>query len=105
MPRHRDDARIGQSDAQAAAGNFRSEMERQLLEIHEAFGAFVEDTERQRQQAEDRLREADDRLRDMKNQLREAAGQLRRLQKTPTMRFLRFFKRLNPLRSAPDRLR
>ena len=97
MPPRRQDARIGQSSAQAAGGDFRSEMERQLLEMHEAFGAFVEDTERQRRQAEDRLREADDRLRDMENQLREVAGRLRKLQKTPAMRIIRFFKRLNPL--------
>ena len=99
-------------------------MERQLLEIQDAFAAFVDDAERQKHDAEGRLREAartkadmEDRLRtierqkqELEDQLRETAGQLRKLQKTPAMRIVRFFRRLNPvtigaeanLATAPD---
>ncbi|MGA8583055.1 MAG: hypothetical protein WB715_04335 [Roseiarcus sp.] len=101
------------------AGIFRSEIERQLLEIQDAFSAFVDDAERQKQDAEGRLREAEqqkkdaeDRLRtierqkqDVEAQLREAAWQLRKLQKTLPVRIVRFFRRLNPSRSARKRLR
>ncbi len=94
-------------------------MERQLLEIQDAFCEFVDDTERQKQDAEGRLREAErqkkdteDRLRtverqkqDVEDQLREAALQLRKLQRTPAVRIVRFFRRLNPLLSGRKRIR
>ena len=86
-------------------------MERQLLEIQDAFAAFVDDAERQRLDAEGRLREAERQKKDMEDrlrtierqkheaedQLRETAGQLRKLQKTPAVRIVRFFRRLNPV--------
>jgi chromosome segregation ATPase len=119
MPSYRPDAPIGKSNARAAGRDFRSEIERQLLEIQDAFCAFVDDAERQRQDAEGRLREAErqkrdteDRLRtiesqkqEVEDQLREAAWRLRKLQKTPAARIARFFGRLNPLRSARKRIR
>ena len=99
---------IGKSNARAAGRDFRSEIERQLLEIQDAFCAFVDDAERQKQDTEGRLREAEqqkkdteDRLRtierqkqDVEDQLREAAWQLRKLQKTLPVRIVRFFRRL-----------
>ena len=92
---------------------FRSEMERQLLAIQDAFSTAVNDNERRQQDLEDQLRrveqqkkEAEDRLRsierqkqDVENQLHETARQLRKLQKTLPVRIIRLFKRLNPLRS------
>ncbi len=96
--------------------NFRSEIERQLLAIQEAFSTAVNDNERQKQHLEHRLREmerqkkdAEDRLssterqkEDVEDQLREAAWQLRKLQKTLPVRIIRFFRRLNPLRSGQN---
>jgi chromosome segregation ATPase len=119
MPSHRPDVRTGKSNVPLAGRSFRFEMERQLLEIQDAFAAFVDDTERQRLDAEGRLREAErqkrdteDRLRtierqkqEVEDQLREAAWRLRKLQKTPAARIARFFGRLNPLRSARKRIR
>ena len=119
MPSYRPNAPIGKSNARAAGREFRSEIERQLLEIQDAFCAFVDDAERQRQDTEGRLREAEqqkkdteDRLRtierqkqDVEDQLREAAWQLRKLQKTLPVRIVRFFRRLNPSRSARKRIR
>jgi flagellar motility protein MotE (MotC chaperone) len=112
MPSHHKDVPTGESNVPLAGRGFRSEMERQLLEIQDAFAAFVDDAERQRQDAEGRLREAarlkrdtEDRLRtvekekqDLEDQLRKGAGQLRKLQKTPVARIVRFFRRLNPSR-------
>jgi hypothetical protein len=87
-------------------------MERQLLEIQDAFAAFADDKERQRQDAEGRVREAErqkneteDRLRVVEDQLRETARQLRKLRKTPAVRIVRFFGKLNSLRSAQKRIR
>jgi hypothetical protein len=101
MPSYRQDAPIGKSNARAAGRDFRSEIECQLLEIQDAFCAFVDDAERQRQDTEGRLREAQD----VEDQLREAAWQLRKLQKTLPVRIVRFFRRLNPSRSARKRIR
>lgn len=112
MPSHRKDARTGELNVPPAGCGFRSEMERQLLEIQDAFAAFVDDAERQKHDAEARLREAvrmkadmEDRLQtigkekqDLEDQLREAAGQLRKFQKSPPMRIVRFFRRLIPSR-------
>jgi chromosome segregation ATPase len=137
MRSHPTGVRTGKSNAPARDHFFRSEMERQLLAIQEAFSTAVNDNERQKQDLEDRLREnereaerqkkdfedrlraierqkkdAEDRLRaierqkqDVEDQLREAARQLRKLQKTLPLRIIRFFKRLNPLRSARQRIR
>src|SRR5271156_1094626 len=105
MPSYRPDARIGKSNARAAGRDFRSEIERQLLEIQDAFCAFVDDAERQRQDTEGRLREAERQKQDVEDQLREAAWQLRKLQKTLPVRIVRFFRRLNPSRSARKRIR
>ena len=141
--------------------HFRSEMERQLLEIQDAFGIYRDDmererrdalereraTERQRQDAEDRLRETEHRRQDLEDQLREtenrrqdledglhlierqkqdAEDRLREtewrrqmtenqlletecrlwvLQKTPSVRFIRFLRRSNPFGSAKERMR
>jgi chromosome segregation ATPase len=105
----------GKSNVPAPGRIFRSEMERQLLAIQEAFSTAVNDNDRRKQDLEDRLREmereaerqkkdAEDRLRsierqkqDVEDQLRETARQLRKLERTPLMRIIRFFKRLNPL--------
>ena len=85
-------------------------MERQLLEIHDAFCAFVNDTERamdrlreaeqQKRDIEDRLRIIEQQKQDVEVQLREATWRLRKMQKTLPMRIIRFFTRLNPLRSG-----
>jgi predicted nucleic acid-binding Zn-ribbon protein len=87
-------------------------MERQLLEIQDAFSAFVDDVDRQRQDAERQKKDAEDRLRtierqkqELEDQLRQVAGQLRKLQKTPTARIVRFFGKLNPVRSERKRIR
>jgi len=91
-------------------------MERQLLQIQDAFNVFVDDSERQKLDAEDRLHEierqkmgTEDRLRTverqkeaLEGQLRETAIQLRKLRKTPVVRFIRLLRRLNPLRSARE---
>jgi chromosome segregation ATPase len=114
MPPHSKDVRTSESNVPPAGRGFRSEMERQLLEIQEAFGVFVEDGERQRLDAEARLREAERQKKDMEDRLRtierekleaedqlgEARKQLRSLQKTLAVRTVRFFKRLNPSRSG-----
>ena len=102
----------GKSDVPAQGRVFRSEMERQLLAIQDAFSNAVNDNERRKQDLEERLREAErrrqdaeDRLRsierqkhDVEDQLRETARQLRKLQKTLPVRIIRLFKRLNPAR-------
>jgi hypothetical protein len=89
-------------------------MERQLLEIYDAFGVFVDDTERERrrilerlhateqqkQDTEDRIREIERQKQVVEDQLREMALQLRKLQKTPATRLIRLVKRSNPFRSA-----
>jgi septal ring factor EnvC (AmiA/AmiB activator) len=111
------------SNAQASGRVFRSEMERQILAIQEAFSESVNDNERRTQSLEDRLRDlereaerrkrdTEDRLRsvekqkqDLENQLVETAGQLRKLQKSLPVRVARVFKRLNPLRLARKRAR
>ena len=112
MPSYRPDAQIGKSNARAAGCDFRSEIERQLLEIQDAFCAFADDADRQRQDAERQKKDAEDRLRtierqkqELEDQLRQAAGQLRKLQKTPTARIVRFFGKLNPLPSQGKRVR
>jgi septal ring factor EnvC (AmiA/AmiB activator) len=100
----------GRSNVPAPARAFRSEMERQLLAIQEAFSTAVNDNERRKRDLEDRLRELEregelreDRLRsverqkqDLEDQLRETARQLRKLQKTLPMRIIRLLKRLIP---------
>ena len=91
--------------------NFRSEIERQLLAIQEAFSTAVIDNERQKQDLEHRLRkmereaerqkkDAEDRLssterqkEDVEDQLCEAAWQLRKLQKTLPVRDHRIFQK------------
>jgi chromosome segregation ATPase len=121
MRSHPTGVRTGKSSVPAPGGGFRSEMERQLLAIQEAFSNAVNDNERRKQDLEDRLREmereaqrqkkdAEDRIRsierqkqDLEDQLRETARQLRKLQKTLPLRIIRFFKRLNPLRLARQR--
>ena len=114
MPPHSKDVRTSESNIPPAGRGFRSEMERQLLEIQDAFAAFVEDGERQRLDAEARLREVERQKKDMEDrlrtierekleaedQLREARKQLQSLQKTLAVRTVRFFKRLNPSRSG-----
>jgi predicted nucleic acid-binding Zn-ribbon protein len=87
-------------------------MERQLLEIQKAFCAFVDDTERQRRDAIDRLwdmewqkKDAEDRLLAIEKQKQDVERQLRKLQKTLAVRFVRFLRRANPLRSARERIR
>jgi vacuolar-type H+-ATPase subunit E/Vma4 len=86
-------------------------MERQLLEIQDAFNIFVDDSQRQKLDAENRLHEMErqkmdmeDRLRtverqkeDLEDHLLETAMKLRKLQKTPVVRLIRFLRRLNPL--------
>lgn len=74
-------------------------MERQLLEIQDAFGAFVDDADLQRQDAERRIEDTEHRLRtierqkqELEDQLREAARQLRILRKSPAVRIARFFQ-------------
>jgi septal ring factor EnvC (AmiA/AmiB activator) len=119
MPSHRPNVSAGKSAVPPVDPVFRAEMERQLLEIQDAFAAFVDDAERQRLEAEARLREAEQQKNDAENrmrtierqkqdaedQLREAAGQLRKLQKTRAVRIVRFFRRLNPLGSERKRIR
>jgi hypothetical protein len=106
------EVRTGKSDLPTGDRSFRSEMEHQLLEIQDAFCAFADDADRQRQDAERQKKDAEDRLRtierqkqELEDQLRQAAGQLRKLQKTPTARIVRFFGKLNPLPSQGKRVR
>jgi chromosome segregation ATPase len=103
--------RSGKSTIRLAERSFKSELERQILEIEEAFGAFVRDSERQALSAEAHLRETEYRLRtterqkqEAENQLREAKRQLRKLHKTLPVRIIRFFKRLHPMRWARKRI-
>jgi hypothetical protein len=109
------------SNVPSSGRNFRSEVERQLLAIQEAFSTAVDDNERQKQHLEHRLREmereaerqkkdAEDRLssterqkQDVEDQLRKTAWQLRKLQKTLPVRIIRFFGRLNRVRSGQNR--
>ena len=119
MPSHRPGVPTGKSKVRVAERSFKSEMERQLLEIHDAFGVFVDDTERktrdllerlrateqEKQEAEDRLREMERQKQGVEDQLRELARQLRSLQKTPAMRIIRLIRRSNPFRSARERIR
>jgi chromosome segregation ATPase len=86
-------------------------MERQLLEINDAFAAFVGDVERQRRDAlerqsatENRLRDAEDRLLTVDRQKQDVERQLRKLQRTLAVRLVRFLGRSNPLRSPPERV-
>ena len=97
--------RSGKSTIRLAERSFKSELERQILEIEEAFGAFVRDSEQQVLNVETQLRETEDRLRtierqkqEAEDQLREAKRQLRKLHKTLPVRISRFFKRLDPMR-------
>ena len=113
MRSHRAGVRTSESKVRLAGQSFRSEMERQLLEIQDAFNIFVDDFQRQKLDAEGRLREmerqrmdTEDRLRtverqkeDLEHHLLEAAL---KLQKTPVVRFVRFLIRLNPLRSSRE---
>jgi chromosome segregation ATPase len=112
VPSQRPDVQTGESIIPLPDRGFRSEMERQLLEIQDAFGAFVDDADLQRRDAERRIEDTEHRLRtierqkqELEDQLREAARQLRILRKSPAVRIARFFSRLNPLRSAPKRIR
>ena len=105
---------LGKSKVPVAERSFRSEMERQLLEIYDAFGVFIDDTERERrrilerlhateqqkQEIEHRIREIEQQKRGVEDQLGEMALQLRKLHKTPAMRLIRLVKRSNPFRSA-----
>jgi hypothetical protein len=101
----------GKSEVRVAGPSFRSEIEGQLLEIQDAFCLFVDDAERQSHRALDRLREMarqkrdiEDRLRMVERQKQDAEDQLRTLKKTPAVRIIRFLMRLNPLRSARERI-
>jgi predicted nucleic acid-binding Zn-ribbon protein len=123
MRSHRAGVPTDKSNVPAPGRIFRLEMERQLLAIQEAFSTAVNDNERRKRDLEDRLREmereaerqkkdVEDRLRsierqkqDVEDQLRETARQLRTLQKTLPVQIIRFFKRLNPLRSARQQTR
>jgi septal ring factor EnvC (AmiA/AmiB activator) len=105
MPSHRNDVRTAESNVPPAGCGFKSEMERQLLEIQDAFAAFVDDAEgrlreaaRMKADMEDRLRTNEKQKQDLEDQLRETAGQLRKFQKTPAIRIVRFFRRLIPSR-------
>jgi chromosome segregation ATPase len=107
MRSHPAGVRAGKSMVRLAERSFRSEMERQILEIQDAFGVFVDDGERQKQDAQHALREmerqkidAEDRLRAVEKQKHELERQLRKLQKTLPVQIIRFLRRLNPLRSA-----
>jgi chromosome segregation ATPase len=80
-------------------------MERQLLEIRDAFGVFVDDAERQKQDDQHALREmerqkmdAEDRLRASERQKHALEHQLRKLQKTLPVWIIRVLGRLSPLR-------
>ena len=102
----------GKSTIRLAERSFKSELGRQILEIEEAFAAFVRDSEHQARDVEVRLRETEDRLRiiemqkqEAEDQLREATRQLRKLHKTLPVRISRFFKRLDPMRWARKRIR
>ena len=107
MSSHHKDARSDDSNAPPAEPSFRSEMERQLLEIQDAFAAFADKVERQKLEAETQLREAEpqksdmeDRLQAVEKQRQETEDRLRKLQGTLAVRAIRFFRRLNPSRSA-----
>ncbi len=94
---------------------FKAELEHQILEIQDAFCAYDLERrgaiERQKQDAEDRLREAERRIRNLderlitsENQKQDLERQLRKLQKTLAVRVTRFFKRSNPFRSIRGRI-
>src|SRR5579871_117858 len=83
--------------------SFRAELEHQILEIQDAFCAFTDDLERrgaierQKRDAEDRLREAERRIRNLEdrlytseNQKQDLERQLRKRQKTWWVRVTRF---------------
>jgi chromosome segregation ATPase len=102
----------GKSTIHFAERSFKSELERQILEIEEAFGAFVKDSEHRSRDVEVRLRETEDRLQIMErqkqeaeDQLRETTRQLRKLHKTLPVRVIRFVKRLDPVGWARKRIR
>jgi hypothetical protein len=100
------------SKIRMAGPSFRSELERQLLEIQDAFGVFVDDAEREthraleeKQDAEDRLREMEGRLRIVEREKQDTEDQLRCLKKQPAVRIIRFFTSLNPFRSTRKGIR
>jgi len=95
----------GKSKVPLAERRFRSELECQILEIQEAFRAFVSDEERHRHEAEGRFREIERQKQEAEDQLREAARQLRKLQRSLPVRIMRFFKKLHPVRSVQKRMR
>ena len=68
MSSHHKDARADDSNAPPAERSFRSEMERQLLEIQDAFAAFADKVERQKLEAETQLREGSRRQADSEAQ-------------------------------------
>ena len=91
-------------------------MERQLLEILDAFNIFADDSSvknwtpradstrwsGRKMDTEDRLRTVERQKEDLEDHLLETAMKLRKLQKTPVVRFIRFLRRLNPLRSSRE---
>ena len=108
--------RAGEPNVGPTIVSFRAELEHQILAIHDAFCAFITDDwerrgaiERQKQDAEDRLREAERRIKNLEdrlctseNQKQDLERQLRKLQKTWWVRVTRFLKRSNPFRSIRD---
>jgi hypothetical protein len=110
--------RTGKSEVQPAERHFSLEMERQILEIQEAFELFIGDCERQKRDTENRLRETErqkkdieDRLRAVErqkqaveDQLRDAGLQLRKLQETLPARIIRCLRKSNLSRTARERI-
>jgi predicted nuclease with TOPRIM domain len=75
MRSHRAGVPTGKSNVPLAGPIFRSEMERQILEIQDAFCAFVDDKEREKQDLEARLGEAERQKRDAEDRLRSIERQ------------------------------
>ena len=110
--------RAGEPNVGPTMVRFKAELEHQILEIQDAFCAFITDDletrgaiERQKQDAEDRLREAERRIKNLEgrlktseNQKQDLERQLRKLQKNLAVRVTRFFKRSNPFRSIRGRI-
>ena len=76
MPSHPTGVHAGKPNVKPEAVSFRSELEHQILEIQDAFCAFVSDDlerhsaiERQKQDAENRLREAERQIKNMEDRL------------------------------------
>ena len=110
MPSHPRGVHAGKPNVKPEGVSFRSELEHQILEIQDAFCAFVSDDlerhgaiHRQKQDAENRLREAERQIKNMEDRLfavesqkQDAERQLRKLQKTFVVRVIRFLGRSNP---------